>query len=413
MRMNLGNSRAIILLFVLGWGTYIFSLANVGPISLTLLLMTSLALGFMAFRAERLLDAPFASLLASLVVAWCTSVIVVGGVGRPTMHVAQGLIALGVLGAVKELDWNSLFPYFRKAFYILAIICFLYGIYQFVARNYDLPLAFLPITNAQIGDDMGFQRGYHKIVDEIGFTRVSSFFAEPSDFARFMLWVFCLGAASDSSKARFIIPSIAASGVILSQSLGGVFALSFIFIVMVITFRNYLLLAKVLICIAISFSLAYFLIPDVLNYLRSRALATFYGGMYHLETTGRFRDFSDAWDMIYDRPMLGHGLASIGSLMSGMILSDSYTILLFERGVVGALLFFLPFLTSPLLLIAGGPAFHRDEMIRAAYLIGVAEIFFFFTFGQVYFPPLYLCLGFQIYCIRKIHGSTHIINESR
>ena len=101
------------------------------------------------------------------------------------------------------------------------MIVSVYGIYQFAARKYGLPFDFLPITNLQIADDFGYQRGFGKLLtDNLLFTRVSSFFAESSDLGRFLLIVY---PWSLYYKRRSFLPLLVIVNIILSQSLGTIF----------------------------------------------------------------------------------------------------------------------------------------------------------------------------------------------
>lgn len=387
-------------LFLLGWVTYIFALVNIGPISLTTSLLVASFFSFEATRARYLFSGPLISILLSTLLAWSVSIMLHGGLGKPTMHLIQAVLALGVMSVAVSLNWHRAFYWVQKSILILALVSLIYAIYQFFARSIGLPFAFLPVTNAQIGSDAGFQRGYIKVLDDIGFTRVSAFFAEPSDLGRFMVWVFCFAILTGSKKVRIWMSTIALMGILISQSFGAVVALACIFLVLTVTFRSYKLFFQVLGSIVTALIAVGFLAPQVIQVLVDRGRNIVLGGFYSLALTGRFRDLADAWDLIWERPLFGYGLASIGPLMPGKVLSDSYTILMFERGLVGSLLFFLPFFMSTLMFFWYRDSLLKEPMFRAAYLVGVAEIFFFFTFGQIYFTPLYFALGFQVYCLR-------------
>src|SRR5690606_31254576 len=101
--------KTLITLFFVGWVTYIFSFVNVGPISLTLMLLVSALFVVESSRSSYLFSLPFVFILVSTLTAWSASIIMHGGIGRPTVHFLQAVLALGVLTVSSSINWRIMF----------------------------------------------------------------------------------------------------------------------------------------------------------------------------------------------------------------------------------------------------------------------------------------------------------------
>ena len=230
------------------------------------------------------------------------------------------------------------------------------------------------------------------------FTRVSSFFAEPSDLGRFMLWILAVGYACAKGRLRLALMGMGLAGVLISQSMGGVVGVLFLVIV-VTTMRRGFRRALLFLCIGAVMlaALAHFF-PQAAETLRTRVELIAIEREGRLLQRGRFADMEDNCRIILDAPYLGYGLASLKEIAPENVISSAIELLLLERGVLGASLFFAPFLWALARLALAGST--RDEMQDTALMILVVEMYCFATFAMIYFQPIYLALGFALYCSR-------------
>ena len=390
--MNTSTQVRLIALFLAGWLTYTFTLFDVGRFSISLSLLASIALAFWGVSFSQALTVPVASILTSGLLAWCVATVYDPGNDRAFTHLVQQLIGVGVLIGARSLNWQAVFPRFRQILLWLSVAALGYGIYQVPARQFGLPYAFLPITNQQVSTDDGLQRG---AIDDTRiaqrFTRVSSFMAEPSDLGRWMLWVVALGYACNGGRLRLYLLGVGVAGVLISQSMGGVVGLVLLTLFVAVSGGQVRrLFAFVALSIPIVAALYYFA-PSAFDTIATRASLIVSDRDDYLLTTGRFRDTESNNHIIGEAPLLGHGLASADKVASDNIVSGTMQLVLMERGLVGAILFFGPFVWALFRLMLS--KCHRSEAGRASLLLLLVELYSFSTFAMMYFPVIYLALG--------------------
>lgn len=402
-----GTRSLIPAMFLAGWATYGFSLFDVGRFSITLLLLASLALALSGFRLSRTALAAFACLLFSCLLAWFIALAKYPELEKTFTHLAQCMVAIGVMTGAASINWEKELPRLRAALLFTAIVVLAYGFYQIAARRLLLPGAFLPITNLQLATDEGLQRGFsHASLGAPMFTRVSSFFPEPSDLGRFMLWVFAFGYACRRGKLKFLLMGTGVAGIILSQSMGGLVGLAFLVSLTILLKRDFrgFVLAIVFFGGAVA-GFSHFW-PEETEQVKTRAETIAVMPETHLAQTGRFAYVGDHFALFQESPILGYGLASIKKVTDpSSVVVNACMFQLLERGIVGSILFFGPFLWCFVYLSRLGS--KRDEITNTALLILIVEIFCFSTFAMVYFPPIYLALGLALNRAgyARIHGA--------
>lgn len=268
------------------------------------------------------------------------------------------------------------------------MIVSVYGIYQFAARKYGLPFDFLPITNLQIADDLGYQRGFGKLFnDNQLFTRVSSFFAESSDLGRFLLIIY---PWSLYYKRRIFLLFLVIVNIILSQSIGTIFVGIIGAIVWYSVNYNFFKdLKRLVYPIIIIISISYLILHtgnDDFNSL-GRLSKISYLGWDYLSTTERFQDTQFIIEIIAKKPILGYGLGSISDFTSSLVVSNLFFLILIEKGILGLTLFLI-FLLYPLLKIK-----KRNNYFPLISFIVIIQFLFLFNFSLLYFMPMYALAG--------------------
>ena len=393
--MNTSTQVRLIALFLAGWLTYTFTLFDVGRFSISLSLLASIALAAWGGSFSQSLTVPVASILTSGLLAWFVATVYDPGNDRAFTHLVQQLIGIGVLIGARSINWQAVYPRVRQILLYLSVVALGYGIYQVPARQLGLPFAFLPITNQQVSTDDGFQRG---AIDDTRmaqrFTRISSFMAEPSDLGRWMLWVVALGYACNVGRLRLYLLGVGVAGVLISQSMGGLVGLVFLTLFVAVSGGQ---VRRLLVFVALSIPLVaalYFFAPSAFDTLATRASLIASERDDYLLTTGRFRDTESNNHIIGEAPLLGHGLASSDKVASDNIVSGTVQLVLMERGLVGAILFFGPFAWALFRLLLSKN--HLSEAGRAGLLILLVELYCFSTFAMMYFPVIYLALGMAL-----------------
>lgn len=389
-------TRPILIAIFLGWVTNSFSLYDVGSHSLTLLLLASVAMGAFALWGKPSSALPALLCLgASAVLGLCVSLRNDLEMTKPATHLIQSVIGLGVLAGSTSLDLKRQLPWLRRLILVLGGSVLLFGLYQLAARVLELPFAFLPITNLQLGADDGFQRGYsHALLAGGGVTRASSLFAEPSDMGRFMLWIIAFGYPCRERWLHELLLTVGITGILVSQSMSGLIGLGVLLLVIVPLQRDLgRLLFVGLLCVAV-LAIALYLFPEIGETVGQRAASMLLDREDHLLQSGRFRDQYDNLQLFAEAPLLGHGLASVATVAADNIIGNSFALLLIERGLIGTALFLLPFLWY---LFRLGPNLGaRREAEQTAFALLVVEMYSFATFGAIYFGPIYLALGFAV-----------------
>jgi len=386
----------MLLAFFVGWATFAFGLFDLGRFSITLLILASIGLTLLGFRPTPLNLLTGWVLLTSTLLALCVALLVNPGSARTYTHFFQSLLAIGVMLNVASMDWERQLSRMRWTMLTVAASIVVFGCYQLIARNFDLPFAFLPITNQQLLSDEGLQRGYGTVFLGAGsFTRVSSFFPEPSDLGRFMLWVFVIGFASARQFDKLVFMGLGMVGIILSQSMGAMLGFAvFLPLAMLVKRDARGGLQALLVVIVATISLV-IIFPTNASLLLERAVTILTERENYLMETQRFAYIGEGLRVFLERPLVGHGIGSLRSVVSpDAVISSTFLLNLIERGLAGSFLYYAPFFCIFLLLACKNTA--RDETTQTALFLLLCELYFFSTFAMPYFPPTYFALGFAV-----------------
>ncbi len=404
--MNHSQQSLLLTAILLGWVAFSFSLFNLGPFSLTLLLLSSCALAARGFRFNTLFTVSTLCILASGVIAWVVAVAHGADDNMKThTHLLQHLLAVGVLIGAQSLDWNRLLPRFRRTFLWLSGITLAYAIYQYVARMHSLPFAFLPVTNLQISTDQGLQRGASLgLVATGGFARVSSFFAEPSDLGRFMLWCVAVGCGWIRDWIGLALIGVGIAGILVSQSMGGIVGLCLLLPTLLFLKRDFQ--SSLLIFLLGSMLLPSFVyvFPDAFNTVFTRAELIATERESRLLKRARFAYLEENTEIFLEAPLLGHGLASIRTVAEDNVVGNAFMLLLIERGIVGTALFCMPFVFIAFKLAISQR--FPEPIYCMAFGILFVEFYCLSTFGQIYFQPIYVAFGFAAYVQSRVPART-------
>lgn len=382
--------------FLVGWVTFAFSLFDVGRFSITLLWLASFALALSGFRFPRYALVVGIWLLCGTLLAWLISFAKYPEDERTYTHLLQSLLAIGVMLGASAIDWDRYLSALRKTVATIGIIVFIFGIYQIAAREFSLPLDFLPITNQQLAAEEGLQRGYTVIFEGGGlFTRVSSFMPEPSDLGRFMLWVFAVGYACRARRQRFVIMGVGAAGILLSQSMGALVGLVFLVSAVLFLKRDTRGFAVAVVLVLTGIGVFAYCAPDEARNISERAARIITERQSYLDQTKRFGSHRDNMEVFRESPLLGHGIGTLTKVKRpDAVVSSSFMFNLIERGIIGSFLFYLPFFWVFFRLLRSSS--KQDEITQTALFVLIVELYCFWTFATVYFPPLYFALGFAV-----------------
>lgn len=384
--------KTISILFYSAWITSIFSLFNLGEFSITLIILMPIiafAISIGTLKNYRLRSTGLFFLIPFILIPLITSSLLISEESTIT-HFIQSIICLLTFTVFSSLDPRFFFPVFSKYSYYFLSLVLIYGIYQFFARVYNLPFDFLSITNLQISDDLGFQRGFNKSQSiNQTFVRVSSFFSEPSDYGRFLLLVY---PWTLYYKRSLIVLLLVIINVLLTQSLAtisiGIFALLFWYLLNYDT-------SKILKRIIYALLAFLFLIPVInLNSENDtfqslfRIFKIYEDGWLYLNDTQRFSDTSKIFQFILDKPLFGYGLGSIVGFVENHVVSNLFFLILMERGFLGLILF-LSFISYPIFTLKNKHYYYAPLI----YYLVIVQILFFLNFSLIYFIPMYAIIG--------------------
>jgi hypothetical protein len=390
-----------IVLFLLGWVSFDYTLLDIGKYSIVLIYIAALPLCLRATsRTITFFILPLISTLFSVAVALLSNV-------PPMSILSQGalqLLAVGLAAGIASINWRDSLPVLTKCLTLIAIPVIAYGGYQMVARSAGLPFDFLPVTNQQAYASGGYQRGW----DKPHFTRASSFFVEPSDLGYFSLWLLVLGLATRKGKWRYLALGLAMSGILFSQSLSavlGVIILVAIYLVSnpikVVLIRQILIVFLVT-CMAVAGIEP--LMPEAFAKFSDRITQAF--RLDERADSGRVDHLPACWQIFKDAPIWGHGLASINSADENGtdVTSMTYLLLLMERGMVGTCFFLAPWV----LLAWRGRSLPANDFYRDFVVLLIClHLYCFSTFSLPYFLPFWFAAGIAA----SLASNTHLPNH--
>lgn len=378
------------LMFFASWCLYGFSIVDFGRFSINPLLATAGLLGLSALWRGTWLNTISLCFLGSTLLPVAASSLAGEHWESTNTHLGQMLIATGVASGAVALSLGRSIPAIKTALTITTACVVGFGVYQLAARSLDLPYAYLPITNLQIQSDNGLQRGASKIAK--GMFRVSSTFPEPSDLTRFLLWAVAFAIPASRDKVWSAIGVTAVIGVLIGQSLGGYLALA---VVVSIAVWGNALGSKgstlgVFIAAAAASMIIFF--PDETWNTTSRLSLIATDLRFYLATSERFSDMPDLLRLISQAPLLGYGVGSSSQIAPSLLIGSSLSLLLIERGIIGAGLFLLPYLLTISGLLRWGQPRHNKITLMALLLVAL-ELINMLSFAALYFPTSFVALG--------------------
>jgi hypothetical protein len=382
------NVAIILIVFLLGWATQGLTLFDVGRYSFPLILFASIPFCLRWKNNQAgFLVLPIASSIFAFLVA------IIEDVQFSHIFSQTVLQALAILfaGGAASMDWRKHLKTLTSVTVGVGVPIVAYAGYQMIARAAHLPFAFLPITNKQYYIDGGLQRDW----DKDGITRASSVFSEPSELGFFCLWLLALGLAQKSGKLRNIALAFGIAGILFSQSLSAVLGAFVLLLVFLFSnpFNKQILkqLGFGILAAAAAVALMKPLVPDAFDHLSERVVQA-----VHLDDradSGRVDHLPAIWRVITDSPIYGHGLSSLAVASSSGgndTTTINYAMLLMERGVLGATLFFIPWFS----FAARAWLMPIDTPGRSvALLLMVATLYSYCSFSLTYFLPFWLALG--------------------
>ena len=380
-------------IFILGWMTQEYSILDLGKYSLLLIYFA--AIPFCLWTTSRSLVfmiLPLVSTALAAAIGWLQSV-------GPFSIISQGslqLLAIFFATGVAAVDWRKHFSPFTKILTAISIPIVIYGGYQMIARAGHLKYAYLPVTNQQEYAIGGLQRGWMKE----HFTRASAVFAEPSEFGYLCMWLLILGLCAEKGRWRTLSLGLAFSGMLFSQSLSA--ALSAVVLILV-----YLAAGGVNWNVARQIGIAILFIAMAILAIEPLAPEAFNAFSDRIEEavtldsradSGRVDHLPANIKSFMEQPVWGHGLSSITSAddVGADVTTFTYFLMLIERGVVGSILFFAPWLW---LTWRAFKLPKSDNFRTVCIMLCMLNLYNFWVSAIVYSLQSWLSLGICASCI--------------
>ena len=205
----------LLLLFVLGWSTESLTLFDIGRYSFPLILFAGLPFCLLiTYRSLSFLVLPITSSIFAIAVGFLRGV----EINHILSQAVLQTLAITFAAGIAAINWHQHRNSLERAIVAMGIPIVGYGCYQMLARVAHLPAAFLPVTNQQYYLEGGLQRDW----DKAEVTRASSVFSEPSELGYYCLWLLVVGLSTEHKKIRIVSISLAAIGILVSQSLSAV-----------------------------------------------------------------------------------------------------------------------------------------------------------------------------------------------
>jgi hypothetical protein len=395
----------LLIILILGWATQPLTLFDIGRYSFPLILFAGLPFCIrMTYRSLSCLTLIVASSIFAVMVG------VIRGI-QLTHMLSQGtlqILAITFAAGVAAINWHKYMPSLERAIVFLGIPIVTYGVYQMAARLLHLPGAFLPVTNKQYYAEGGLQLGWEK--SEI--TRASSVFSEPSELGYYGLWLLVIGLSSENKKIRILALSSAAAGLLAAQSLGAILGAFVIFTAYCVAqgVSRHLIRQLFLTALVFGGSLAALnaFAPEAYEQFSQRI--GFAASFDERADSGRVDHLPACIELFKGSPVWGYGISALNAAGStgSDITTIGYMLVLMERGIVGAVLFFFPwfFLAFRAWLL---PRNASGRMF--ALLVMVLTICAFFDFAITYFLPFWLAYGVAASLVLQTHAPTR--EESR
>lgn len=386
--MIIKSSSLIFLTFIFGWVLSIFQMFSFSGVSISLLLILPLLFIIPYEKScSNLTMLAFSFLVISLSFPIIFNI---SSVHSSTFtHFMQSILCLIVFCIFSTIKLSEdIVETLINIILVSIVICCSYGIYQFFARLYSLPFDYLPMTNLQISADEGMQRGYsNQYLHNIIFSRVSSFFSEPSEFGRYLLLTFPFIFFCYHSKTKYIILSLMVVSLLLTQSIASISIGFIVFSLYLISKGKFYSIAYVMfipLLIMILWGLASFHLIELGSLDRFEKIYKL--GWGYLDETARFKDTFIVLDIVFDNLVSGLGIGRISDVVNNYVVANLFFLLLIERGLVFTLMFLSVFIL---------PLFFKREsqLSKAMFYVVILQLLFFINFSMMYFIPMYAFLG--------------------
>ncbi len=282
-------------------------------------------------------------------------------------HFTYLLTAILIFYKIDNKTWEK----FIRVWLYLSIIINIFGIYQIIARAFDLPFAWIELTNASF-----FSRNQQEESELIqlslkfqGFFRATSFFSEPSALGAFngITLIFTLipkfknfKPFIESKKINTLIIILAIIGLLLAFSLTGVTIVAIIIIMLIFTEKIDVLFSvlKVLPIIVILVFISNYIVESytgisILELFGKRfgtlsnllmGKSTFSHSIEGESVVSRGDNFRALFNIWLSSPIIGVGLGLtyLSPYANGWVFSDtSIMAVLAEMGIIG----FIPYIS--------------------------------------------------------------------
>lgn len=389
--MYINYSTLVFSLFFLSWIFSIFQIFSIASISISLQLVLPLLFFFKTYRRVSVttIFATFCFII-SMVIPFTLNLERVNA--TTFTHILQNIICISVFIVFSTLIFDDKVESKFIAILRLSILVVgIYAIYQYVARSYSLPFDYLPITNLQISADEGYQRGYSNFyIHNHLFTRVSSFFSEPSELGRFILLTFPFIFFCYSGKDKKALLLLMLISIVLTQSMGTLAIAGLMMIYYHIANGRLFLTLQAILILVLLLVIVWWGVSSYNIELGSfdRILKISELGWRYLESTSRFKDTLKVIEISIENFNTGLGIGSISDVVSKYVVSNLFLLIIIERGVFGLVFFILPLLFPIFLLAKKG-----DNFSLALKYCSILQILFFINFSMLYFIPMYVLLG--------------------
>ncbi|MCB0701512.1 MAG: hypothetical protein R2863_06570 [Candidatus Kapaibacterium sp.] len=277
---------------------------------------------------------------------------------------------------VENKVWINVF----RIWLFLSIIINIFGIYQLFARAYDLPLAWIDLTNASLTALDDTTEPYQQLSLKFkNFYRATSIFSEPSALAGYNLTIigfmilpmFKSGTMVLFKSRKFLmfLFILSALSLFVTFSLTGVLGLVFLAIAFFIYNRgvNYKRILQLLIAVVVIIIIGdYF----ILEYFQTSLLELFYTritsilGLTTHNVVGesfdtRSSNFTSSVELWLRSPIVGIGLGQTKHL--GEIGYSDFAVMhsLIETGIIGGILFLSIFIINIAEYLSLRSSFHK------------------------------------------------------
>ena len=388
--MNVRTGTAIfwfLIMFILGWSTQALSVFDVGRYSFPLILFAGLPFCIrMTYRSSLFLVLPIVSTFFSVLVGLLEGAQVSHIISQTAL---QGL-AITFAAGVASINWNEHLDALENSIIIMGVPIVVYACYQMLARVAHLPGAFLPVTNKQYYVEGGLQRDWNKA----DVTRSSSIFSEPSELGFYCLWLFVIGLSTKNKKLRIISLLLGSVGVLVSQSLSAVLGVVAIFVGYFVIqgisrqlIRHVFLMAVMFTAVVLALNT---IAPEAFGRFSERIVEAVF--LDERADSGRVDHLPACFELIKASPVWGYGISSLAAADSNGsdVTTVNYVMVLMERGIVGAVLFFIPWFS----ITVRAWLLPRNASGRTlAFLLLVMTLCSFCNFSLTYFLPYWLALG--------------------